>query len=152
MPQAYEGGSQMYEGGQIEARKVTEKNQNLVKINDFSDYKEKMGSSGSFEGKSYEEIVEREQHMEKWARKEAHLRVKFADRMKTPQGYRTLYYGLRRNHERHVAVVHPFMFLMRRIIYALVIVFMATIIFWGVWVVLLSCILMLAYACAELQW
>ena len=90
--------------------------------------------------------------MNKWAKREAHIRVKFADRMKTPQEYRTLFYGLRRNHERNVAIVHPLMFLLRRIIYALVIVFMDEIMYYCVFIVMLSCLTMLTYACTEWQW
>lgn len=78
--------------------------------------------------------------------------MKFQDRMKTPQSYRTLFFGLRRNHERNVAVVHPLMFLMRRVIYALVIVFLDNVMWWGVFLVMLSCLVMLSYACTEWQW
>ena len=44
--------------------------------------------------------------------------------MQISKRYRTLHYGLKRNHERNVAIVHPLMFILRRVIYALVIVFM----------------------------
>lgn len=87
--------------------------------------------------------------MNKWAKREAHIRVKFADRMKTPQQYKTLFYGLRHNHERNVAVIHPLMFMLRRIIYALVIVFMDKVMYYGVFIVMLSCLAMLAFACTE---
>ena len=72
--------------------------------------------------------------------------------MLTSQYYRTLFYGLRHNHERNVAIVHPLMFLVRRVIYALVIVFLAHVMFWGVWFVMYSCLVMLAFALAEWQW
>ena len=87
--------------------------------------------------------------MNKWAKREAHIRVKFADRMKTPQHYRTLFFGLKHNHERNVAIIHPLMFLLRRIIYALVIVFMDEVMYYGVFVVMLSCLTMLAFALTE---
>ena len=98
--------------------------------------------------RSEEDIVA----MNKWAKREAHIRVKFADRMKTPQQYRTLFFGLKHNHERNVAIIHPLMFLLRRIIYALVIVFMDEVMYYGVFVVMLSCLTMLAFACTEWQW
>ena len=44
------------------------------------------------------------------------------------------------------------MFLLRRIIYALVIVFMDQIMIFGVLIVMYSCLLMLAYALSECQW
>ena len=90
--------------------------------------------------------------MNKWAKREAHIRVKFADRMQTPQQYRTLFYGLKHNHERNVAIIHPLMFLLRRIIYALVIVFLDEVMYYGVFIVMLSCLAMLAFACTEWQW
>ena len=87
--------------------------------------------------------------LNKWAKREAHLRVKFADRMKVPQQYETLFFGLKRNHERNVAVTHPLMFMLRRIIYALVIVFMDEVMYYGVFIVMMSCLAMLAFACTE---
>ena len=44
------------------------------------------------------------------------------------------------------------MFLIRRIIYAIVIVYMAEQMVWGVVVVMMSCLFMLAYALSEWQW
>ena len=44
------------------------------------------------------------------------------------------------------------MFLIRRIIYAVVIVFMAEQMVWGVVIVMISCLIMLAYALSEWQW
>ena len=90
--------------------------------------------------------------LNKWAKREAHLRVKFAERMKAPQQYKTLFFGLKHNHERNVAVIHPLMFLMRRIIYALVIVFMDDVMYYGVFIVMMSCLAMLAFALTEKQW
>ena len=66
--------------------------------------------------------------------------------MQISQRYRTLHYGLKRNHERNVAVVHPLMFILRRVVYALVIVFMEELMVFGVLVVMASCLIMLAYA------
>ena len=44
------------------------------------------------------------------------------------------------------------MFLLRRVIYALVIVFLDNVMWWGVMLVMLSCLVMLCYACTEWQW
>lgn len=72
--------------------------------------------------------------------------------MREPERFKTLYYGLKRNHPRNVAVVHPLMFMLRRIIFALLIVHMDTVHTWGV-LIFMSCTLaMLAYALAEHQW
>ena len=48
--------------------------------------------------------------------------------------------------------MHPMMYLLRRIVYALVIVFMSETMFFGVIIVMLSCLAMLAYALHEWQW
>lgn len=59
---------------------------------------------------------------------EAQRHVVYQDRVfKRTQryGYRTLFYGLKKNHAHNVAVVHPVAFLLRRVLYSLIIVFMA---------------------------
>lgn len=84
--------------------------------------------------------------------REARRRLKFEDTVKPSQSHKTLYYGLKMNHERNVAVMHPLMFLLRRVIYALVIVFMDEIMVWGVFIVMACCLCMLAYALTEWQW
>ena len=83
---------------------------------------------------------------------EAHLRVKVADRVKANQSYQTLFYGLKPNQERSSAIIHPLMFLLRRVVYALVIVFLVEAYLWGVFVVMFSCLCMLAFALTEFQW
>lgn len=79
-------------------------------------------------------------------------RLKLEDTVRPSQLFKTLHYGLKRNHERHVAVVHPLMFLLRRVVYALVIIFMDDIMVWGVFIVMANCMLMLAYALSENPW
>ena len=44
------------------------------------------------------------------------------------------------------------MFLLRRVVYALVIVFLVETYLWGVFVVMFSCLCMLAFALTEFQW
>ena len=72
--------------------------------------------------------------------------------IKKPQRYKTLFYGLKLNHPRNVALVHPLMFTMRRVIYALVIVFLADTPLIGVWLVMLSTMIMLSFAVTEHPW
>ena len=55
---------------------------------------------------------------------EAACRVQLATKSNDPRGYRTLFYGLKKNHPHNVAIVHPLLFLIRRIIYSIVIVYM----------------------------
>ena len=56
------------------------------------------------------------------------------------------------NHERSVAVVHPLMFLLRRVIYALTIIFFIQNLLFGVLITQAICMAMLAYALYENQW
>jgi len=53
------------------------------------------------------------------------------------------------NHPRNVAIVHPLMFTLRRIVYALSIVLIASVPLLGVWVMLFGTLIMLAYALSE---
>ena len=53
------------------------------------------------------------------------MRNKIAERVQVSNFYRTLFYGLKWNHEHNVAMVNPLAFVLRRVLYALVIVFMA---------------------------
>ena len=82
----------------------------------------------------------------------ARTRLQLEDTLEKPERYKTLYYGLRVNHERNVAVIHPLMFMFRRIIYALVIVYMDRIHIFGVLVFMLCTMIMLAYVLTEFQW
>ena len=86
------------------------------------------------------------------AQKEAKFRIAVEQSVPVSQSYRTLFYGLKLNHERNVAVVHPLMFLLRRLVYAVVIVTLSETMFFGVLVVMLSCLVVLAYAVNEWQW
>ena len=85
-------------------------------------------------------------------RPEAKRRLLLEDTVKPAKGYKTLFYGLKRNHERNVAIVHPLMFLLRRVIYAIVIVFMGETMLFPVLIVMSCCLAMLAYALLEMQW
>ena len=38
--------------------------------------------------------------------------------------YKTLFYGLRRNHPHNVAVLHPLLFCLRRVLYAVAVIFL----------------------------
>ena len=72
--------------------------------------------------------------------------------MERHPGYKTLFYGLKQNHERNVAVIHPLMFLLRRIVFAAVVVFMVKVTVLPIFVILVSTLLMLGYALSEHQW
>ena len=69
--------------------------------------------------------------------------------------YRTLFYGLRKNHPHNVAVVHPVSFLLRRVLYSLIIVFMASDILnvlYGCMLLLMTCLWMMLLILVEGEW
>ena len=72
-----------------------------------------------------------------------------SDLIEKPYRYKTLYYGLKLNHPRNVAIIHPLMFTIRRIVYALSIVLLAKYPLFGVWILLGGTILMIAFAVTE---
>lgn len=82
----------------------------------------------------------------------AKLSVEMAEAVKTPKRYKTLYYGLKLNHPRNAAVVHPLMYMLRRIIFAFIIVYMDQVKFWNVILFMNCTLVMLAYGLAEHQW
>ena len=90
--------------------------------------------------------------MEKEIAKRAKISVEMAEAVAEPARYKTLYYGLKQNHPRNVAVVHPLMYMARRIIFAFMIVFMDKVEFWNVLLFIACTFTMLAYALAEHQW
>lgn len=75
-----------------------------------------------------------------------------ASLIKKSQRYKTLFYGLRLNHPRNVALVFPVLDTMRRLIYALSIVFLADVPLVGVWILLGGTLGMLVFAMTELPW
>lgn len=56
------------------------------------------------------------------------------------------------NHPRNVAIVHPLMYTLRRILYALIVVFMFKAPLLGTWILLGTTLLMLMYVLVEMQW
>ena len=64
--------------------------------------------------------------------------------------YKTLFYGLKWNHEHNVAVLHPILFVLRRVIFTIVIIFMIgeNVIF-GALLLILSTLVMLTFVALE---
>ena len=76
---------------------------------------------------------------------EARRRVELEELVEVSSAYRTLFYGLRRNHEHNMAVVHPILFIMRRILYAIAIVYMQgeSLPLFAALILLVTCLVML---------
>ena len=81
------------------------------------------------------------------------MRIKLAERVRVSNYYRTLFYGLKLNHEHNVAVVYPMAFVLRRILYAFVIVYMVgQMVILGALLLLVSCLAMLVFVIQEAPW
>ena len=72
--------------------------------------------------------------------------------IKKSRRYKTLFYGLRLNHPHHVAVVYPLMDTLRRLFYALAIVFFVTVPLFGIHVLLIGTMATLWFAVTEWPW
>ena len=90
-------------------------------------------------------------------REEAELNVAFERELyktRHPR-FKTLYYGLKMNHPHRVALVHPILFLLRRIMFAVIIVFMVNLMVYnvlGVFMLMLTCLFMLGFVLTEWLW
>ena len=91
-------------------------------------------------------------HQNAIIREQAWQKLLVEDTVKVPYRYKTLFDGLKRNHERNVAVVHPLLFLLRRIIFAFMVVFMSLTRITGLFIFTGCTLFMLGYACLEHQW
>ena len=84
---------------------------------------------------------------------ESARRVKLSEQVTLRQSYKTLFYGLKKNHPNNVAIVHPLSFLLRRIIYAIVIVFTTEEnALFGAMALQLTCLFMITLVVLEAQW
>lgn len=66
--------------------------------------------------------------------------------------YGTLFSGLKKNHQHSAAVVHPLVFLVRRIVYAAIVLFLLQIPSVAAYLLLWICVGMVAYVIIEQQW
>ena len=80
-------------------------------------------------------------------------RVRLSDQVILRQSYKTLFYGLKKNHPHNVAIVHPLSFLLRRILYAIIIIFTTEEnSFFGALILLLTSLFMMTLVLLEAQW
>ena len=81
---------------------------------------------------------------------EALRRVELQEQVQSKNAYKTLFSGLKKNHPHNVAIVHPLSFLLRRIIYAVVIVCSTEEnVFFGALILLLTCTFMMTFVVLE---
>ena len=82
-------------------------------------------------------------------RSEARMRLALEDEVELNSCYKTLFLGLKKNHPHNVAVIHPLIFLLRRVLYALIIVFMVNSPYFGSVLLMVSCFAMICYTVTE---
>ena len=83
---------------------------------------------------------------------QAKLAVILEGRVRVSKRYETLFLGLRKNHPHNCALVHPLAFLLRRLVFAAIIVFMFHMPFFATMILLVLNFGLLAYAVVERQW
>ena len=83
---------------------------------------------------------------------DAQIRLKLESLARPSDRYRTLFYGLKRNHPHSAAVVHPLIFLIRRIVYSAIVLFMIKLSMVGAYILALICLGMIAFIIVEKQW
>jgi len=83
---------------------------------------------------------------------EARIRIKLESFAKPSDRYRTLFYGLKRNHPHSAAIANPLIFLLRRILYSLIVLLMINLTMIGAYILCIVCLGMLAFIIVEKQW
>ena len=66
--------------------------------------------------------------------------------------YKTLFYGLRINHPHSANIVHPMVFLIRRVIYSAIVIFMLTLPLIAAYLLCVMSIFLVAFTISEKQW
>ena len=85
-------------------------------------------------------------------KRDARLRVLLQSQVKCNPRYQTLFYGLKKNHPRQISVLYPVIYLMRRVVYIILILFMTELPFVSVVILLLWCLATLSLIWTEAQW
>lgn len=86
-------------------------------------------------------------------REEARLRNTLAGKMRPKLAYSTLFYGLKKNQVHNMAVVHPLTFVLRRVLYTVVILyFVGETALFGALLLLATCLVMMVFVVHEAQW
>jgi len=86
-----------------------------------------------------------------WYKQKAIIGINSEKTIPVPNRYKTLFLGLKLNHPKNATVVHPISFLLRRVIFAVTIVYMRDLSsnLWCVLVTMAHTLFMLAYAWTE---
>ena len=84
---------------------------------------------------------------------EAKRRVELEESVIVNSAYKTLFYGLKRNHTHHMAVIHPITFIVRRVLFAVILLHMQgeNVAFFGALMLLFGCMAILAIVSLEAQ-
>ena len=103
------------------------------------------------------EEISRNKYVIELARKaqltvEAQVRVTLEGQVFCNPRYQTIFDGLKKNHPHNVALVHPMCFLLRRVIFAVIIIFLYNESFWATLTLMMLSLFILGYVICENQW
>ena len=80
---------------------------------------------------------------------EAQVRVTIESQVYLNPRYETVFEGLKKNHPHNVALVHPMSFLLRRIVYAVIIIFLFDLPYIAASILIVISVCILAYVITE---
>ena len=80
---------------------------------------------------------------------QAHIKLVLEGQVISNPRYKTVFEGLKKNHAHNVALVHPLAFLLRRIVFSAIIVFMYSMPYAASLILLILTMAMLAYVITE---
>ena len=81
------------------------------------------------------------------------MRIWLQGEVQQSHAYKTLFYGLKKNHPHNMAIVHPLAFVLRRVLYAAVVLFFVEeAAFFGALLLLMTCFVMMVFVALETQW
>ena len=83
---------------------------------------------------------------------QAQARLTVESQVLVNRRYQTLFYGLKKNHQHNATLVHPLAFLLRRIIYACIVILMFDKPFAGSFILMGISFVCMCYVVCEAQW
>ena len=85
-------------------------------------------------------------------RKQAILQLALEHQVTPNPHYKTLFYGLKKNHPHNVAVVYPILYILRRVVFAIVVINLLYIPFLAIIILMTTVLFTISYLLNETQW
>jgi len=137
-----------FEGGEA-TEGALESSRRLIEADSCSSF----GSSEVTSSQSIQKMKKHDyQAIYEYMKPEAQLKVQLESLVRVSAHYRTLFTGLKKNHQHSAAVVYPVIFLIRRIVYAAIVLFLVHIPSVAAYLLCWICVGMIGYILVEQQW